>query len=332
MRGTHTQLSRRQCGLTLVELMVALVLGSMVVLAAVAALTVARQGFNAVDATAQLRDNGRFAAHILRQTIVQAGFLDVQHATSHSSALSPALFKLRDASEDEVEPPVKGFNDAQFAEPLAIGVSNTVSKRGINGSDMLVVRFQPGSVTTADGESRGDGAMVHCNGVAADYPPTGAGDRMVNVFHVANSRGESALMCSMLTRDGYWDTQPLIHGVETLQFLYGVAGVAPGAAPGAAGGAAPERYLRADQLVVKGSDSATNANWKRVRSIRVGLVLLGPPGSAPQKAVPGQHPLGAPGLMDSASDKGSAMAGATDGRLRQSVSFTIHLRNRLDLM
>ena len=46
-------------GLTLIELLVAMVIGLVIVLAAVAALTVARRGFNTVDAASQLRDSGR---------------------------------------------------------------------------------------------------------------------------------------------------------------------------------------------------------------------------------------------------------------------------------
>ncbi len=118
-----------------------------------------------------------------------------------------------------------------------------------------------------------------------------------------------------------------------MQVLFGVDGVTPGSAPSASNpsDSVPERYLRADQLVVSGSDADTNANWKRVRSIRIGLVLRGAPGSA-QGEIPAQYPLGAKGVMDSADDPGSVFPAQTDGRLRQTVTFTIHLRNRQDLM
>ena len=57
----------RQQGLTLVELMVAMAISLLITLAAVAALIVSRQGFTALDASSQLRDNGRFAADLLQR-------------------------------------------------------------------------------------------------------------------------------------------------------------------------------------------------------------------------------------------------------------------------
>jgi type IV pilus assembly protein PilW len=51
-------ISKPHRGLTLIELLVAMALSLLVVLAAVSALVVARQGFSSVDASSQLRDNG----------------------------------------------------------------------------------------------------------------------------------------------------------------------------------------------------------------------------------------------------------------------------------
>lgn len=62
--------SIQQRGLTLVELLVAMALSLLVVMAAVAALTYSRQGFRSVDASSQLRDNARFAESIMRRIIL----------------------------------------------------------------------------------------------------------------------------------------------------------------------------------------------------------------------------------------------------------------------
>ncbi len=317
-----------QVGLSLIELMVALALGSLIVLAAVAALTVSRQGFNTVDTSAQLRDDGRFASSLIRRLALQAGFLDFDYASN----IAATEFKVKSATAMEVEPPIKGFNNAAYKENLATGSSNSVSTPGLNNSDLLIIRFQPGSIQTASGAS-GDMTMINCDGSAADYPPVSATDRMINAFHIANSKNEPSLMCTFQTKDGTWDTQPIVQGVESMQLLFGVDGVIPGSAPSASTtpDSIPDRYLRADQLIVSGDDAATNLNWKRVRSIRIGLVLRGAPGSA-QGDIPAQYPLGAKGLMNGNSDSGSTFPAKTDGRLRQTVTFTIHLRNRQDLM
>src|SRR5690606_36129980 len=96
-----------QRGMTLVELMVALLLGSLIVLAAMAALTVSRQGFLAVDASAQLRDNARFATSIIRRLATQAAYLDFKHA----STLAGTAFKVGASTVAEIEPSLKGFNN-----------------------------------------------------------------------------------------------------------------------------------------------------------------------------------------------------------------------------
>ncbi|MET0542212.1 MAG: PilW family protein, partial [Variovorax sp.] len=68
-------------------------------------------------------------------------------------------------------------------------------------------------------------------------------------------------------------------------------------------------------------------NWQRVRSLRIGLVLRGPLNSA-QDRNPDMsfYPLGK--AMYSSSDPGTKLVPAQDGRLRQTVTFTVHLHNR----
>ena len=320
---------QRVRGLTLVELLVALTLGSLVVLAAVAALSLSRSGFSSVDASAQLRDDGRFASSIMRRIALQSGFLDLDY----SSNVAGNDFKVGSGGSADVEPPVKAFNNAKYNQNLVTGASNNVSAQGINKSDLLILRFQPGSARKTASTTVGDEAMITCNGSRVDYQPTGGTDRVVNAFYIAMSQGEPSLMCASSTSGGGWLTEPLIQGVETMQLLFGVDGVTPGAPPSASSppDSVPERYLRADQLKIPGTPPDPNANWKRVRSIRVGLVLRGAPGSA-QGKTPAQYPLGAQGVMDTSDDAGSVFLEQTDGRLRQTVTFTIHLRNRQDLM
>ena len=66
-----------QSGLTLIELLVAMVLGLLIALAASAALLVSRQGFFAVDAASQLRDNARYAQDVIQRLGVQAGYKNI---------------------------------------------------------------------------------------------------------------------------------------------------------------------------------------------------------------------------------------------------------------
>jgi len=306
----------------LVELMVAMVLSLLVVMAAVAALTFSRQGFRSVDTASQLRDNGRFAESIMRRMILQAGFLNTQYAVSIGSDFN--------TTTTLAQPNIKGFDNAKYTENLATGVTTTGPSNGLNGSDMLIARYQSGDTNSDDNQ-----VMINCAG-GVTTPPIDSTQRMVSVFHVDtnSTTNEPSLMCSYNSFTSgsteTWDTRPLIEGVEVIQILYGVDGVTANAAPTITETVIPTQYMRASELTVSGNEAATFANWKRVRSIRVGMVLRGPGGSAPDSAVPAQYPLGKSGLMNVAADTGSVRAAQTDGRLRQTVTFTVHLRNPQD--
>ena len=316
--------SIQQRGLTLVELLVAMALSLLVVMAAVAALTYSRQGFRSVDASSQLRDNARFAESIIRRIILQGGFLNTKYAVNLGSD-----FKTSSTVE---EPNIKAFDNAKYTESLATGVTTASPSNGINGSDLLIVRYQSGDTNSSAPANQ---TMINCSGGTVPDAFDGT-ERMASVFHINTSAttGEPTLMCSFNSFSSgawTWSTQPLIDGVETLQILYGVDGVTAGAAPTASKTIIPVQYLRANQLIVSGNEPATIANWKRVRTIRVGMVLRGPPGSAPEQNVPAQYPLGTASMpLSVTGDTGSTLAAQTDGRLRQTVTFTVHLRNPQD--
>lgn len=326
--------ARRQTGLTLIELMVAMAVSLLIVLAALAALIISRQGFTSVDAASQLRDSARFAEDVLQRLGVQAGHKDIQFVASSA----PPSTKGLSTSESNVF----GFNNRARSSTHAWSEANSTARAASSvgyGSDILVLRFQPTRFTTASTES--DGGMIDCSGNAPLAPPPNYFERVASVLYVAiSSDGEPALMCTRWPDGGgSADTQPLIKGVENFQVLYGVDGIAPGnsAMPAATtADSVTDRYLRADQLTVS-DPFVTTANWQRVRSIRIGMVLRGPPNSAVDRTEKTYYPLGtakttstgAIGSLfaDTAKDPGTAFKPAADGRLRQVVTFTIHLRN-----
>ena len=115
--------------------------------------------------------------------------------------------------------------------------------------------------------------------------------------------------------------------VETMQMLYGVDNVVPNTAPTGTTDSVPDRYLRASQLVVAGNAAATTDNWRRVRSLRIGLLFRGPANDAVDRAaVAATYDVLGDGLSASA-DPLSQLAVPADGRLRQQMVFNVHLRN-----
>ncbi len=320
-----------QAGLTLVELLVAMALGMLVALAAAGALVVARQGFSNVDAASQLRDNGRFVQDLLQRLVAQAGFKSLQYAATVRPASTVGV-------QANPPPNVYGLNNASRTDSNAwdAGTARTTGTAGY-GSDILVLRYQSSNSTQMTTDA--DKTMIDCRGVAATAAPGDRDQRMLSILHVGNSSdGEPALMCTYQDGSNLAST-PLVKGVENFQVLYGVDGIAPGntTAPTAASAdSVPERYLRADQLTVAGNVAATYANWQRVRSLRIGMVLRGAPGSAIDRSSQTFYPLGiakgsagggAGSAFASSNDPGTTYAPTADGRLRQVVTFTVHLRN-----
>jgi type IV pilus assembly protein PilW len=330
---------RRDVGFTLVELLVAMAVGLVVVLAAVAALTVSRTGFTTVDSASQLRDSGRFAADMIQRIGVQTGFRDAFFAAASTPVNRP--------------PDISGFDNAKvnLANPLTTSTPRVATEAGY-GSDVLILRYQAARlypVAKPDGtpNTQADQGMIDCAGNAASTVPdftvaTAASARMASIFSVDLNQGEPSLMCtSQDPTTGNWSSSPIVQGVENFQVLYGVDGVTAGAAP-AAGPAAnvPLQYLRADQMVVTGDTAGTNANWERVRSLRIGMVLRSAPGSTQGSSAKTFYPFGttpssaggaAGSAFGSSADVNTIFSPTPDGRLRQVLTFTIHLRNNQGL-
>ena len=308
-----------EAGLTLVELMVALVIGLVVALAAVAALIAARNGFGSVDSTTQLRENARFTADLINRLVVQGGFEDV--STGQFSAVPP----------NGKAPAIQGYDDALVQVTAgalgalangsrSTGCGSVTDTSCMNGSDVLMIQFYG---TSRNGVA--DGSMINCAGIPE---PENLARRATSIFHIVRSAaGEPTLACTYQKADDTWATEPLVPGVEAMQVLYGVDNVVPNTAPTGTTDSVPDRYLRASQLVVAGNAAATTDNWRRVRSLRIGLLFRGPANDAVDRAaVAATYDVLGDGLSASA-DPLSQLAVPADGRLRQQMVFNVHLRN-----
>lgn len=326
---------RRQHGMTLVELLVAMTLGLLVVLIAAAALLLGQQGYKSVDSTTELRDRERFATDLLSRVIVQAGYQD----------FGAAQISVRSSFADP-EPDVYGWNNAMYAAPNDLLVSDstkivsenrpaacTVSDTSCrNGSDVLVVRYQ--GVNSTVNAALPDNTMINCAGRGeAGLTNGNLDDRAISMFHVTRGdNGEPSLSCSYYNfATGVWvGPAPIIEGVESFQVLYGTDGVTLMGEPLVAQDSVVDRWLRADQLTVSGNAVKTRENWRKVRAVRVGMVIRGAAGSAPQAATATLTPLGS--LYTGPADVGASLAVAADRRLRLQNTFTVHLRNELSLI
>lgn len=311
-------------GFTLVELLVAMTVGLIVVLAATGMLIASRQGATTVDAASQLRDDARFATDLVQRLAVQTGFEDVNFVRRPYTASITAYKALNGVDPSTLKPAVFGYDNATPSSTDPLNSSSTRASGSLGyGSDVLILQYDPVMVT----DTTTDGSMITCTGGAPTKPSIDRDDRTLSILYVSTSSGgEPALMC--MTRNestGKFNAAvALLKGVESFKVLYGTDNVSPNAAPTGSVDSVPDRYLSASQMVVPGNDAATLANWRRVRSLRIGMVLRGPAGSAQSSTSQTLYPLGA--AFASAGNPGSTFT-ATDNRLRQVATFTIQLRN-----
>jgi type IV pilus assembly protein PilW len=304
--------ARRQAGLSLVELLVALALGLLVTLAAAALLVSAQAGYAAQNALAQADDGGRFALEAIERALRQGAWVDLDRERAPPSAAARAAR-------------IKGLDDHLLAGSGA-GIANA-RQGGVNGSDVLALRFD-GAGAGPDG----DGSVLSCSGFALGEDQEGW-----SIFYVAAGvAGDAELRCSYLGQKG-WRSDALVSGVDSFQVLYGLDTDQPG-------DGLPKRYLGAAAIEALDAalalDGATPAererelrrktHWKRIASVRVALLLHGGPGAAGARA-PLVHDLFGPGYA-AASDRGTrideaSLPPALRWRERRLFATTVAIRN-----
>lgn len=332
---------RRQSGVTLTELMIALVLGALVVLAATAMVVTSRGTYRTQDEGTRMAESARFGLELANRMVRLAGYTNFG-----DDAGPPASYRDVDFTAWKVAPDSYAPNG-----PEVVGSNNSKpgGAAGVNGSDSLTIRFYgtslPGTATVANGGTA-DGNMLDCAGFAVPEPAQNEGaytlSRAYNVLFVdadTATDAEPALKCTRQVYDAVGnptglDTQTLIRGVESFQVLYGEA--IPGAPPADDLDSFPPATI-----VYRTGIGGTNPvdKWDNVVSVRVAMLLRSGTGARPE-------PEPASGVYRLFGDTYSAGAGATDPgvqfsltalstlertRVRRVVQTTIFLRNRVGL-
>lgn len=254
----------RQTGVTLVELMVSMVIGLLIAMAATALLVSTKSAYVAQDDDAHLQDTGRYALEIITRAVRQAAYenWDSSEAPVIASAIVSANLAGLDAAS------LKATSDG-MSSPW-----NTA----VNGSDVLAIRFFGSGQGAA-----GDGTMLNCAGFsvpAAASHADASESRGWSIFYVAvGPAGEPELYCKYEGKNK-WSAQAIARGVESFQVLYGLDTDADGL---------PNRLLTAselaaldDDLVLVGADPEEKAedrnrktHWKKVVLVKFALLVRG---------------------------------------------------------
>ena len=304
-----------QCGVTLVELMVAMAIGLLVILAASIAFLAGKKLFNADADVQATQDSLRFARYIVQSVVRQAGYADyAPDRLSDGVAViaSNAVLLGNGAGTDDLN--VVGATNATVkSNDGSIGAHDTDGKAQ---NDSLLVRFFGRSKADAD---VADDTIIDCLGHPQKGPSaTPTADRVWSFFYVSvGSDDVPALYCKFRTKAGGFDSEQLARGVEKFKVVYGYDGD---------GDSVPETWLDAKAIDVRAKAAGTQVNveWRKVVAVRVGIVVRSDRANGDLKKIEGQsytlYPLG-PAFKDVAFEP------PDDGRFRSVATFTLMLRN-----
>lgn len=308
----------QQRGLTLIELMIAMAIGLVIVLAASTAFLAGKKLFNTDADVQEVQDSLRFTRHVVQGLIRQAGYAD--YAPDHQAdgvGVIAGNATLLGGSDNPFDLNVVGASNTTVGKTGNSFGQNDTDQSARN--DSLLVRFF--GRNSANGDGKEDGTMVDCLGIAHAGPANApsADDRVWSFFFVALADdGEPELYCKYQSDKGTgtFPSQPLARGVEKFKVVYGYDGD---------GDSVPDTWLEAREIAAKAA-SGGNANdeWRKVVAVRVGVVARSIRPNGDLKQVSGEDyrlfPLG-PEFEKIYFDP------PDDGRFRSVVTFTVMLRN-----
>lgn len=309
MKNPHA--FRRMQGLSLIELMIAVVLGSLVVAAVGNVYLSSTQSFRTQEGMARMQEGARFAFETIGFDLRQTGF----GCRSVSAAAVDATWY-----KNLFTRPMQGYKDGAGSPTAALDVDNTDAvtilradksrettitapgttnaAHGMNANGLFVVTdaYADATVyvaTAAAGTGYTLGAATPCTGGAV---PDTAGSHLLplaaNIYYIRdNPAGEPSLYRQSLQSNGTVAAEELVEGVEDMQILYGEDTTVV-----TAGSTCPDDGCSVDAYFA--ADAVTT--WNRVVSVRITLTMR------------------------------SANRLATDGgRIRRTFTTTIAMRNRL---
>lgn len=307
---------RHARGMTIVELMVALTVGLLVLLLAAGLLVAANHGYAAQSESAGLDDSGRYALETIERAVRQTAFVNWDRAEAGIGSDPAAPARVAGLDNHSLRKSADGIDDP--GPDVA------------NGSDVLALRFA-GAGPAPDG----DGSVVGCAGFGVAELEDGW-----SIFYVGRSAaGDAELRCKYRGARG-WGADAVVGGVDSFQVLYGLdTDLAPDGLANLYVNASVIGALDG-ALALEGADEAARqrdlrrkTHWKRVASIKVGLILHGQRRSRQHDAPLVFDVFGrAYGDALGAGDRGTRL-GERDlpedlqGRERRLFSSTILLRN-----
>jgi type IV pilus assembly protein PilW len=243
-------------GFSLIELMVALVISLLVLVATVSFYLMTRSTYTTIDDSSNLEERGQFALGVITRALRQTAF-------SPPNTSGGGMIQLAQSDPPMISG-LDGCDNPADVESLSQTVTASCKNTMVDkNNDALEVRFF-GSGTAAN-PTVPDNSMVDCSGQGVASPTSidlAASQRGLSIFFVQTDSTGPYLACKFRQRDSTgaatatFATQQLVPGVESLQFLYGVS---------VDGDAVPDVFKRATDM--------STTDWQNVYAVKVALVV-----------------------------------------------------------
>jgi type IV pilus assembly protein PilW len=281
---------KQQLGLTLVELMIAMVIGLVLTGGVIQIFVANNQTYRVTENMSRVQENGRFALDNLGKIIRLAGFKgdtetspDAEYVTNTTA--SPAIT----------------FTNGQTVSGTDGGIG---AANNLDPSDALFIRYRGASL----------GSMTDCIGTNIGQGTAFAGNNVVNRYFINNG----SLMCHSSAAPAV--AQPLIDNVISMQVLYGINTDST-----AFHDVQAECYLDASNVVAGAvSDCISGLNFEQVVSIRIRLLLSTPDDNLTADGASVTFSFDDDGSVDTVIPAGAPARG-----LYRELTKTISLRNKI---
>jgi len=328
-----TRRFHREAGLTLVELMVAMLLSLMLLSGVITVFQANKVTFYTQEGLAQLQENGRMALALISRDIRNAGYRGCNSRTStFRTGLTGYAWNMTNSVDGFEAVSASAFEDKDGNGLDASISSKTPSPNAADISDVLTVRFSDGDGARVDAESgsaltvsggsgieSGDYLLVSSCQDAELFQATGINGSDITHSGLANSYLDGDV--SRVTVRTYFVApgasgrpslhriqnnsnlvQEVIEGIDNLQVLYG---------EDTDGDNRVNDYVAANAV----------SSWENVMAVRISVLASSIGDNVADAASPQQFTFN--------DGVNTGVRTATDRRLRQAFTTTVALRNML---
>ena len=236
---------QKQSGITLIELMIALLIGAIMLTGIIAVFVNSNKTNRVLTSLSRVQEDARFAMGTIKSSLNLAGYK--QDARLDRTLVFPAFTTVS---------PTPIFTMASGQS--IFGLDNQITTAGIQ-EDQIYFRYQ----------DDGSGSTISCLGES--FPLVLNGNTIGNHYYIADKGQGKNLYCdSLLLSDpaAVIQSQPLVPNVEKFQILYGMS------TDNVPGSMSVSCYLPANNIsTTTVTDCASGLNFKQVLIVRINMII-----------------------------------------------------------